>query len=1146
MKSMYLMGAAAVVLMAPVAAEAQQITSGIEGRVSDSAGAPVSGATVTITDTRTNSSRTLTTGESGRFALQNLTVGGPYTVTATAPGLEGQTVNDVNIAVQGNTSLTFQLQQGAGDIVVTASRVNVVQLAVGPGTGFGQDVIDSAPSFDRDIRDVIRIDPRVTLDRDSSSGQDRISCLGGNDRSNAFTVDGISQGDLYGLNGNGFASRSSTPIPYSAIRQTSVEFAPFDVEYGQFTGCAINVITRSGGNKFHGSAFFEYSDNGLRGTKVANSSAAPVEAQKNWGVSLGGPIIKDRLFFFGAYSHQETGYAFDFGPAGAGYPNETAGVTQADFDQVTTILKNVYGIDTGGLVRNLPYKNDRYFGRLDWQINDRHRLEGTYQHLDESTMKRGDIYTSTSSPTLTGANNFYNSGTKSDYYSARLYSDWSDSFSTEIRYAHSKIQDIQDPVGGGEAQFGNPIPRIIVGTYNSGIYGTINAGPDQYRTANDLRTTVDTATFIAKLSAGNHQFKFGGGFNQVGIFNLFVPNATATLVFANISDLQNGILSNGNRFTFYGSSVTNGQSVGAYGNYAATGDVNDAAAAFTRTIFSAFAQDDWQISDNLSMVAGLRIDWYDGGRPGFNPNFFARYGRSNSIGFSNLGPSIMPRVAFTYDAGDFAVFSRSKFRLGAGLFSGGDPLVWFGNAFQNNGITYSEGSLLSSACSGLSTPVSVVSGGTFTGVPACLETAGSSDAARGLGDTQSIDPNIKTPSVLRVNLGWDTDLDFAPGGFFSGWHMKVDYIYSRFINPFGLSDLSQTIDFRKGLNGYTIDGRPIYAAIDPTVAGCNATLVSANPNPVYNNVTTACFSTGRDDELMLTNTDGYTSQSASFILTKHANSGIFTSGGAFDFSIGYAYTDGHDRRAMTSSTAGSNYDVTAAFDRQNPAEGRAIYSNTHSIALRTVFTEELFGDLKTKLGLTFTAHSGRPYSLTFSGGSVFNDSASGSDNALVYIPTGAGDPNIAPEVKDSSGAHVSGSYGDAAQALSDYARTLNCAKKYIGKSIARNTCDNDWYFDLDLTFSQELPGPGRLFGLKDKIRVYATVDNFLNMLDKNWNVLRQRHYAGLQDIASISGIDSQGRYIISGFNGASSIAADNQLNTNASVWRVKLGVSYNF
>ena len=1155
MKMKYLLAASVVSLTAGAAlvatpAAAQQITSSIEGTVSDETGTALAGATVIVTDTRTGAARTITTGSTGSFAATNLTTGGPYTVTVDASGFEGQTIEGVNTSLQGPTSLTFTLSSGSGVIVVTGARVQATQLAVGPGTSFSTEVLETAPSFNRDVRDIIRLDPRVSLDRDDGgSGQDRISCLGGNDRGNAFTVDGISQGDVYGLNDTGFSSRSSTPIPYDAVRETQVQFAPFDVEYGNFTGCAINVVTKSGANDFTAGAFYEYSDNSLRGDTVAGQPVAPIQEENRYGVYLGGPIIRDRLFFFGAYEHQDAGQSQDDGPVGAGFANEQTGITVDQFNAISGVLSSVYGIETGPLVTSRPFENDRYFARLDWQITDDHRLETTYQRLEEGSTRPDDLFTGTS-PQAVGQNTFLISGTKSDYYSGRLYSQWNDTLSTELRYSRSNVQDLQDPIGGGEAQSDNPIPRIIVGIDNpTGIDGTVLAGPGNSRSANDLRSKIDQARFVANINADNHTFKIGAELNHADLFNLFVQNATGTLVFRNIDDLRAGLLSpgTGNNLTdTRPNNVVSGATEGAFGNFSATGNVNDAAAQFTRTIYSVFAQDDWQMTDQLSAVLGVRVDWYDGGRPQYNPQFAARYGFGNTAGFSTLDPLVMPRLALSYDVNDFGVFSRMNIRGGVGIFSGGDPLVWFGNAFQNDGRGFATGTTQDASCNLRSgEQLDVVVNGQFTGVPTCFQQSASAAAARGLGDTQSISPDIKQPSVVRANVGLQTGLDFAPTGFFSGWNLNLDYIYSHYRDPLTIVDLAQTpaaaivngATVGLGLNGFTIDGRPIYRSIDPTVAGCTARLVDLNPSPVYQNVNAPCFNTSRDDELQLTNADSYDGHVASFILSKSFYGGLFSSGGGVDFNVGYAYTDAQDRRNMYNSTAGSNYDLTAAFDRQNPDASRGFFTSKHNISTRLAFREEFFDDLATRFAMTFVARSGRPYSLTFSGGGQFNDSVSGNDNALVYLPTGVNDPNVSPL-----------SNATAVAALADFAANLDCAKDYLGRTIERNTCSNDWYYDMDLSFSQEIPGPGRLFGRDDRLRLYATMDNFLNFLDSDWNVQRRRNFAGLQDIASLGStpFDNQGRYNIQGFNGVDQFEDDNTLNVSSSVWRLKVGISYQF
>ena len=264
---------------------------------------------------------------------------------------------------------------------------------------------------------------------------------------------------------------------------------------------------------------------------------------------------------------------------------------------------------------------------------------------------------------------------------------------------------------------------------------------------------------------------------------------------------------------------------------------------------------------------------------------------------------------------------------------------------------------------------------------------------------------------------------------------------------------------------------------------------------------------------------------------------------------------------MYNSTAGSNYDVTAAFDRQNPLASRGFYSSKHNISVNTSLAETFFGeDLETRLGITFVARAGRPYSLTFTGSGIFNDSASGADNALAYIPTGPNDPNVVflPTLS-SAGAVLRTAQQNAAD-LDSFISSLPCADEARGRSIERNTCSNDWYYDMDLTLSQDIPGPGHFFGWDDKIKLFATVDNFLNLLDDSWNVQRRRDFGGRQDIATagrsavvvsgttlaaaVPGVDSQGRYVISGFT--NTFDTDNQINVSSSVWRLKVGISYDF
>ena len=1149
MKLRYLFAASALSVaaaaIAPQAAHAQQTTSGVQGSVTDADGNPLPGATVTVTDTRTSSSRTQTTDSTGGFQFGSLVTGGPYTVTVTASGFEGQQVEQQYINLSGNTAYTFELtadtSAGADSfIIVTAARANVQQLAVGPGIAFGQSTLEGFPSITRDIRDIIRIDPRVSLDR--ANEVDRISCLGGNDRSNTFTVDGVVQADVFGLNGTPFAARNALPLPFDAIGATSVEFAPFDVEYSDFTGCLVNVVTKSGQNQFHGSAFYAFRNADLRGDSIDGTPNIVDDfEEKRWGATLSGPIVPDRLFFSAAYEETDLGSANDFGPYGSGFANEANFVTQAQFDRFAQIASSQYGQDIGGYPKTLPEASVRYFGRIDAIITDDHRLEATYQRLEET-----NIESDTGDEELTGFNSFEDEGTVSDYYAVRLFSQWSDDLSTEIRLSRADVSDVQGPVGFGEAQSENPTVRLVVGVPNatSGLIpasenpqnGFLATGPGIFRSANALNTNIDQAKFQINWTPGDHDFKIGAEINDLEVYNLFAINATGTIFFRNLDDFENGIVASGDFSSAFGSAdeLADGELGGATIARTPSGDINEAAATFNRRIVSLYAQDSWQANANLTLTGGLRVQWYSGDAPRENPNFIDRYGFSNAQSFDDLGTMWLPRFAMDYKFDNDGFFYNTRATAGIGRFTGGDPVVYFSNAFSNNGYSYANGDTFSSACDGLldaSGNFNVLSGGSFTGIPACALAAGSASADGGLADTQSTDPNFKLPSVWRANLGLSTQFG-SQTGFFSNWSMNLDYIYSRFIDTLNFVDLAQTVNPFVGVGGYTVDGRPIYDAIDPTdsdAVGCNATLLTGGTPPVWSNLTPECFNRiGRDDEIQLTNGPGYDSHVVSLLLSKSFGGGIFTSGGRVDVNFGYAWTDSNNNRNNGNSTATSSYDVTAAFDRQDPAVSTSNNQTRHNITMAVNLREQFIPDYDTQLGFIFVARSGRPYSLTFDGGGVFNDSSSGTDNALLYVPTGVNDPFLSPESDD-----------EAVQNLIDYVAASGCGYE-PGTSIARNPCRNDWFFDLDMRLSQEIPGPAHFAGIADdRIELFMDFDNLLNFFDDSWNV--SRTHDDFVDVVD-GDIDADGRYIIEGFNPDD----QNFVGTTSSIWRIQIGARYEF
>ena len=1103
-------------------AYAQQISSEIRGVVTDAAGAPISGASVTVVDTRTGASRSTSTNANGSFNVRNLQPGGPYAVTASSSSFRGETIEGVFTSIASATQLTFDLETraaaGADEIVIVASRTNTAEVAIGPNSTFGLDTIQALPSISRDIRDIIRIDPRVVID---GSNDDNISCVGGNNRFNSLTLDGVQANDPFGLNASGFPSRNNFPLPFDSIRETSVEFSPFDVEYGQFTGCNINVVTQSGTNEFHGSAFAVFNSSGLTGTTLEGANVAGDDFRDyNWGASIGGPIIKDKLFFFVSYEEvMDGGDIVDDGPEDGGFADPVIGLTTAEVNQVSDILQSVYGLDSGGIARILPEDSRRIFGRIDWQINDNHRLETSYLRIREGNVEPDDLGFDAQ---FIFANTFELEGSEAEQYSARLFSQWTDNLSSEIRFSRFDNQDLQGPVGGGEAQDANPIPIFRI-TENDG--NVLQNGPGQFRSANDLRTQIDQVKAKVDWVQGDHVLTAGYELNQLDVFNLFVIGATGIFNFDSIADLQSGLAS----------SITQ--------NGSFSGDINDAAASFSRSIHSVYVQDEWSPSDELTFTLGLRYDFYKSGdEPRASQAFIDRYGFDNTRAFDGL-EVFLPRFAFNYDAGEtFA--GVTQFRGGAGIFSGSDPTVWFSNSFSNDGGIQGFGGTFNAPCT--AADLQVVNGGQFTGVPQCITTQQQNEAAAGQGRVAAVDPDFNIPSIVRGSFGLThiTDFGGAAGGFFDDWRIDLDVIHARRRNAPNFVDLTLTPI------GTAPDGRFLFNAVDPLLAGCNAVFNGNRQLPGFNGDPAelaqggVCDAGGDDQDILLTNVRGRGENGGSTSF-----SAIFTKGfdyvtpwigkdGSLDLTIGYAFTNAKDVNPTTSSTQTSNFEEVAVANINDPVLSPTQFFSDHNITLAARFGQQFVKDYETSFNFFFTARSGRRFSYAYDNNtptSLFGDSDNEERN-LFYVPSGPNDPLV----------DLSGIDNDA------FFRFLDDTglSEFAGEISPRNAFRSDWFLDLDFRFQQELPGVRK----QDRAFFFVDIENLPNLITDQANIFRTFDNGDVGEAvpvldAALSADGSQ--YVYTNFNPggsnfseASGVISD--IDVDDSLWAIQFGFRYEF
>lgn len=1098
----------------PTPVMAQQITSEIRGTVTDNSGAPISGASVTVIDTRTGSTRNVTTDGTGRFSVRNLQPGGPYTVSVSSATYQGESITDVSTSIASATSLAFGLAPAGAvedEIVVTASRSNVAQVAIGPSATFDLETIESLPSISRDIRDIIRVDPRLTV----QGGDNAVQCLGGNNRFNSFTLDGVQSNDAFGLNASGLPARANFPIPFDAIRQTAVEFAPYDVEYGQFTGCNINIVTKSGSNEFSGAAFAVFNSQSLTGSTIDGNTVSDTPFRDyNWGASIGGPIIKDKLFFFVAYEEiNDGGTIINDGPEDLSFADPIAGLTSTDLNDIANILNTSYGIDaTGTIASVIPEESRRISSRIDYFITDNHRFEATYSRERENEVETDDFGFAADFSFL---ESFENSGSRNEFYSARLFSDWTDNFSTEIRVSRRDNEDIQNPVGGGEAQDANPIPRIFVNVNGNDVQA---AGPGQFRSANALVTQTDQLKAKFDYITGSHKFTGGYELNHLDVFNLFAVNATGTIEFDSIADLAAG----------------NASFIEGTGSF--SGDINDAAAEFSRNIHTLYFQDEWTPTDALSVVLGLRYDFYTSGdTPTQSQAFVDRYGFSNSVGFNNL-EILMPRLGINYDAGD-TLFGTTQFRAGAGVFSGGDPTVWFSNAYTNFGGGLGEGDSGGGTC----TPadLQVLSGGSFSGIPSCVIDQQQAEAALGAGRLDAIDPDFDIPSIVRGSFGLthNTSFDGAAGGFFDDWRVDVDVIYSRRRNAPNFIDLTLA---ETGI--LTPDGRPLLNAIDPTLAGCDAVFQGVGQGFAGGDTSQGgpCDAGGDDQDILLTNVEGPNggSLSVSAIFGKRFDyvTPGFEKDGFARFNFGYSYTRARDQNPSTSSTATSNFENVAVPVPNVTVLAPSQFQNAHNVSFSATFGQDIISDLTSSISLFLSARSGSPFSYTFDGDTgedLFGDSDD-EERILLYVPTGPDDPNV-------TGAGLTPEFF----AFLDQTGL----SQYAGGVAPRNAFRDPWFVDLDFRFQQELPT------FSDRIRsiFYVDIENLPNLFSDSSNVLQRfDRGSGGNDavpVVTVNELDPvTGAFVFDDTSLSSEITGGDGFDTflNASLWQVQFGLRFEF
>ena len=1024
-------------LLATSSVFAQNITtSGAIGRVLDAQGKPVADATVTILHVPSGTTKTVTTDADGRYAAQGLRTGGPFTITAAKTGFAGTEQDNVYLQLGQPSSINLSLGAGAesartlGAVTVSASSLAQTFTSENKGlsTTISQRELQATPQGNRSIDDVVRLDPRITV---TDQGTGAISAAGMNNRYNNIAVDGVTQGDPFGLNANGLPYQKS-PISPETIAEYNISTANYDVS-SDVVGADVNAVTKSGTNQFHGSVYYSYRNaNHLVGDAGWLPSSDPgyhykgYQKDATYGFNVGGPILKDKLFFFVSAEHEKT---TGIGADSANGLDDTLGngpstsnkVSPGDLQQVIATASKL-GLTPGnfGGPTGLTYDDKRYLGKIDWNISNNHRASFTYQYTKELLPAVGG-----NSPNSVGLTSYtYTKAITTNNYVLHLYDDWSDSFSTEAKVGYQKyVQDTTAPFQQ---------PSVTVNLSPTGKGPSVNLGEEQFRHYNHIDTKKVSIFLAATWYLGDHAIKGGVDFQRNQIYNLFGQSEFGVYTFWGLANFAAG---NYNKYSLYHPAP----------GYA----LADIAAQWTYSQFSPFLQDTWQVNDALSVQYGVRMDVpHSNKQPVYNPAFAQTFGYANNYTVGSSNRIVEPRLSFNYN---FDTAYKTQLRGGAGLFQTNPPTVWMTNPFQNNGVTLLNYTSFNPASAPFSPDPF------HQNIP----------AGGGAGSIDTIARNFRLPSVWKMSLALDRELPW--------WGMVASAEYQHIKVRDGI--LYEALNFGAP-TGTLPDGREQFWKVPGEAPKTADTL--ANQNRAFSTAST-----------LLTNTHKGKSDSFTLALNKPFSDSWFG-------NVSLTFNHATDVDPGTDTIAYNGYQRVARLNPNSDVLATSNYNVAKTLKASLTWQHAFFGDYNTQVSLFYSGHTGLPYTWVF-GNDANGDSVGGWDP--VYIPS-ANDPKVAYAA------------GTSAQTIAQFQAFLagdDYLRDHRGQIANRNGDRTAWVNELDMSFSQEVPGIFK--GNKGVLRL--DVYNVLNLVNSDWGQQRNTGIYPTRILANYAGVNAQGQYLYS-------------------------------
>ncbi|MFD2584485.1 TonB-dependent receptor domain-containing protein [Pedobacter vanadiisoli] len=1095
---------------------AQVTTSSMTGTIKDAKGA-LPGASVKATHTPTGTVYSVSTNNDGRFTIGGMRVGGPYTIEVSFVGYRPEKQTEVYLKLGEPYLLNLVLTDNSStlaEVKVVGQSTNSIMNSSRNGTStvISKQQIQSQPTISRSVNDLTRLTPQAN----------GTSIGGGNYRSNNFTVDGANFNNQFGIGQN--IPAGGSPISIDALEQISINVTPFDVRQTGFTGGSVTAVTRSGTNTFSGNAFYTMRGEEQQGKRIGETYRIPVLQkldEKNYGFSLGGPIVKDKLFFFVNYEKKHTIQPgtnkiastpqLPFG--GANTPSFVAKPTVDFLNTVSSYLQSKYGYETG------PYQgysnisdNEKMFARLDWNITKNHRFSVRYNQVESQSPSSLSTSTTGSGVTFSSANNRAASTAlsfaNSNYYqAANLYSavaELTSSFGSKVtNVARATYSHQNDPRKSDSSPF--PLVDILDGP---AVATTFGYEPFTYGNLRDVKGY--TYSDDLSIALGKHNLSLGLQAEFSTTKNGFQRFGTGYYVFNSWADFVNNAKPSNYAVT-----------------YPLTADGSQAYPSFKFNQYSAYLQDEFTVSDRLKLTAGLRLEqatYPDVSEIRTHPLVAGLSFNGQKVDTGVLPEnriSYSPRFGFNWN-----VFGDRSFQVrgGTGIFTGRIPFVWIVSQSGDAGLLQYTQTYSGQANTPFFNPS--IAPNLLSAAPA----AGSSIPS----SISVMSPNLKLPQTWKSSIAFDIKLPWGIIGTLEG-------IYGRDLNVAVAQNINLVNPTALNISGYG-DNRLMFPSggqLPTTSAGAFARQFVSLTNGGAVASTAATTSSSGFNVIQMTNSKGGYNWLATAQLTKQFQSGL-SAMIAYTRSDQRNYGDGGGDQLL------NLWSIPATSG--NPNKPTLSYSqnlNPDRIIANISYRKEYFGNLATSFSLFYEGTQQGRFSYTYS--TDFNrDGQSGND--LIYIPK-PGEMTASSFVAIPAGTtNYKGAYSaqDQADIFEAYIQQDAYLSKHRGEFAQRNAATSPWRNQFDFRLTQEV---FKNFGnTKNSFQFTVDIFNVGNLLNRKWgnvNFVNSSSILVPQNVGAISDT-TKPTFRLNNSQGDITRETFGTSQTISSTYYMQFGVRYNF